>query len=239
MALVISGRMRVPALTVTFGTWAIAITMGILVAGQQHAGPVDRWLTQWVHAVFGNRGRLAELLLVPTDTPVIAAAVLAIVVAALARRRWDVALLAAGTPVLGVGLVELALKPLFDRRLHGYLSYPSGHAVAAMTVYTVAALAVTSTGGPLRRCLATAGWGLLAVVVMVGLVAMDCHYPTDTVGGVCVAIGITLPCALGIDRCVRRDRSAIQIPRQRSESPAVTRNSPAGTTREHTADHTT
>jgi membrane-associated phospholipid phosphatase len=229
MALVISDRMRVPALTVTVGTWAIAITIGILVAGQQHAGSVDSWFSQRVHAVFGNRGRLAELLLLPTDTPVIAAAVLALVVAALVRRRWDVALLAAGTPAIGVSLVELALKPLFDRRLHGYLSYPSGHAVAAMTAYTVAALAVASTGGPLRRCLAIAGWGLLTVVVMVGLVAMDCHYPTDAVGGVCVAIGITLPCTLGTDRLVHRDRPEIQIPPQRPEPSGHDRYSPIGT----------
>lgn len=217
MAPVISGHTRGPALTVAIGSWAIAITIGILFAGQPHASPVDRWFSAWVHSVFGDRGRLATVLLVPTDTSVIAAALVVIVVVALVRHRGDVALLAAITPVIGVGLVELAFKPLFDRRLHGYLSYPSGHAVASMAVYTVALLALASTGGPLRRWLAATGWVLLTVIVLIGLVAMDCHYPTDAVGGVFVAIGVTVPCFLGTDRMLCR-APAIRIPVQRPGS---------------------
>jgi undecaprenyl-diphosphatase len=223
MAPVISGHTRVPASTVAFGSWAIAITIGILFAGQPHASPVDRWFSAWVHSVFGDRGRLAALLLVPTDTSVIAAAVVGVVVVALVRHRGDVALLAAGTPIIGVGLVELAFKPLFDRTLHGYLSYPSGHAVASMAAYTVALLAFASSGGPLRRWLAAAAWGLLTAIVVIGLVAMDCHYPTDAVGGVFVAVGVTVPCVLGTDRRLRH-QADIRIPAQRPAPPVVAVN---------------
>lgn len=232
MAPVISGHTRVPALAVTIGSWAIAITIGIIFAGQPHASPVDRWFSGWVHSVFGDRGPLAAALLLPTDTSVIGGAVVAIVIVAWLRHRGDVVLLAAGTPVIGVGLVELAFKPLFDRRLHGYLSYPSGHAVAAMTVYTVAVLALASTGGPLRRWLAAAAWGLLTVIVVIGLVAMDCHYPTDAVGGVFVAIGVTVPCMLATDRGLCH-QSGTRIPTQRSAPPTVPELRPPARPRTH------
>lgn len=226
MALLISRRMRRPALAAAMGAWGIAVVLGVLVAGQRHPGTVDRMLIDRVHATVGNGGGLAALLLAPTDTPVIAAAVLVLTVVALARRRWDVAVLAIATPAIGVATAELVLKPLFGRRLHDDLSYPSGHAVAAVAVYTVAVLAMPSAVARLWRYVAAAGWGLLTVAVMTGLVGMNWHYPTDTVGGVCVAVGVVLPCALGTDTYLCRRRAAARIPEPRSH-PVRTR--PPGT----------
>lgn len=212
MPLLIAGRVRRPAYAAAIGAWGVAMVLGLLVAGQRHAGPVDRLLIHRVHATVGNRSGLAALLLGPTDTPVITAAVLALAITALARRRWDVALLAVAAPAIGVGAAELVLKPLFGRRLHGGLSYPSGHAVAAVAVYTVAALALASTATRRWQGVVAASWGLLTVTVMTGLVGMDCHYPTDTVGGVCVAVGVVLPCALVTDAYLRQRRAALTGP---------------------------
>lgn len=219
MALLIPKRMRLPSVVTATGAWGVAVVIGVLVAGQQHAGAVDRALIRQVYAMVGDQGVVAELLLAPTDTDVIATSASVLVLIALMRRRWDVAVLAMAAPAIAVGVTELVLKPVFGRRLYGLLSYPSGHAVAALAVYTVAALALASRATRLWRWLTAVGWGLLTIAIMIGLVAMNCHYPTDTVGGVCVAIGVVLPCALASDTVPggRRARVRIPLPRQIGE----------------------
>lgn len=219
MALLIPKRMRLPSVATATGAWGVAVFIGVLVAGQQHAGVVDRAMIRQVYAMVGDQGVAAELLLSPTDTDVIATAASVLVVIALLRRRWDVAVLAVAAPAIAVGVTELVLKPTFGRRLYGLLSYPSGHAVAALSVYTVAALALASNTTRLWRWLTAVGWGLLTIAVMIGLVAMNCHYPTDTVGGVCVAIGVVLPCTLVSDTVPggRRAKVRIPLPRQIGE----------------------
>ncbi|HEY4454355.1 MAG TPA: phosphatase PAP2 family protein [Pseudonocardiaceae bacterium] len=216
MALLIPRRMRLPAVVVATSAWGIAVVVGVLVAGQRHADPIDRTLIDQVHAAVGNGAGLAVFLLVPTDTDVIGAAMALLAGVALCRRRWDIALLAVATPVACVAITELALKPLFARRLYGLFSYPSGHAVASIAVYTVAILAFASAASKLRRCFAIVGWIVLVAVVITGLVGMNCHYPTDAVGGVCVAVGVVLPCAILTDALHRRRRSAPEIPQPRS-----------------------
>lgn len=215
MALLIPQHMRLPSVVIAVSVWGVAMVIGVLMAGQQQPGLVDRTLIHQVHAMVGDRGKLAELLLAPTDTGVIAAAAVLLVVIALARRRWDVVGLAIAGPAIAVGLTELVLKPVFDRRLYGLLSYPSGHAVASVAVYTVATMALTSGATRLWRRIAAVGWGLLTMVIMTGLVAMNCHYPTDTVGGVCVAVGVILPCALLSDTIAHRRRPKVPIPMPR------------------------
>jgi membrane-associated phospholipid phosphatase len=199
MTLLIPRRMRLPAAAAAMSAWGVALVVGVLVAGQRHADPIDRTLIQRVHETVGDGSGIASYLLVPTDTSVLAAAVVLMMALALLRRRWDVLLLTMATPALGVVVTELALKPLFGRRLYGQLSYPSGHAVAAVMVYTIAILALTSTASRWWRLLAAVFWLVMIVEIMTGLVGMNCHYPTDAVGGVCVAVGVVLPCVLGSD----------------------------------------
>lgn len=205
MALLIPQRMRLPAVAAAAGAWGLAVVVGMLVAGQRHADPVDRTVIEDVHAAVGNGQGMAAILLVPTDTVVIGAAIAVVLAAALIRRRWDIALLTATTPPIGVLVTELALKPLFGRRLYGQLSYPSGHAVAAVMVYTIAILALASAAPRWWRWLAGCVWALLIVEIMAGLIGMNCHYPTDTVGGVCVAVGVVLPSVVGTDILLHRE----------------------------------
>jgi membrane-associated phospholipid phosphatase len=218
VALLIPWRMRLPAVVVATSAWGVVVVVGVLVAGQRHADPIDRTLIDQVHAAVGNGAGLAAFLLVPTDTGVIGAAMALLAAVALCRRRWDVALLAVATPAVCVAITEFALKPLFARRLYGLFSYPSGHAVASIAVYTVAILAFASAASTLRRCFAIVGWIVLVIVVMTGLVGMNCHYPTDAVGGVCVAVGVVLPGALLTDALRRRRRPAPRIPHPRSRA---------------------
>jgi membrane-associated phospholipid phosphatase len=143
--------------------------------------------------------------------PVLAtAAFLAVVALLLGRRRLAV------LAVLGPGVTGVAttlLKPVVGRLLKGDFAYPSGHAGAATALGIVAALLVVSVVplGRLGQVLVVGAGALLAGGLMaVGLTMRDWHYPTDTVGGFCLATVVVLGLALLLDRFADRvaDRSA-------------------------------
>jgi undecaprenyl-diphosphatase len=96
-----------------------------------------------------------------------------------------------------------------NRRLNGYLGYPSGHTVSTASAWTVAMLGSAAGARIGRRVLALLAWVLVTGAVMMGLVGMDYHYPTDAVGGLCVALGVVLPGAALTDvLAARRTRRA-------------------------------
>ena len=107
-----------------------------------------------------------------------------------------------------MALVEFVGKPLVDRHLAGYLCYPSGHTVSAVSALTVAVLGLSAGARPRRRLLALAGWVVGTCAVALGLVAMNYHYPTDAVAGVAVVLGTVLPLAVLTDAVATRRTSA-------------------------------
>ena len=206
-------RLRVLALLTAALAWTVLIALGGLVSGHRRPGKLDGTLSRGIDGLVGQRSRLAEVLVTPTDTLVVLALLALLVAVGLITHRWEVAILAVIGPGIAVSIVELALKPLFDRRMYGELSYPSGHMVAAVSALTVALLVVASTARWWLRLVIAAVWAALVVVLMVGLVAMDYHYPTDTIGGLCLSLGVILPLALVADRVRFRDRPEIPAPR--------------------------
>jgi membrane-associated phospholipid phosphatase len=206
-------RLRLPALSVALLALIITMVLGAVVSGGRRAGRIDAAIIREIHALVGQRSLAAHLLVSPTDAPVLFAVIAALLVVGLVRRRWEVAILAVAGPSVAVGLTELLLKPLFARRLHGWLSYPSGHTVAAVSTYTVALLVITMGASRLRRSIALLAWAALVVVLTVGLVAMNYHYPTDTIGGFFLALGVVLPCAVLADHWRFHGRTAIPGPR--------------------------
>lgn len=135
---------------------------------------------------------------------VVLAAALAVVAVLLGRRR--LALLAIVGPGL-TGVATTLVKPAVGRVLKGDFAYPSGHAGAATALGIVAALLLISVV-PMRRLwqLVVVGVGTLATggLMSLGLTLRDWHYPTDTVGGYCLAIVIVLGLALLLDRFADR-----------------------------------
>lgn len=190
--------------------WVMTMALGVGFAGAGSAGRLDAALMARLHAVVGNKGRVAELLVWPSSPPVVYAVMAATVVFALWMRRWELAALAVLGPALAVALVELVGKPLVDRHLSGYLSYPSGHTVSTVSVLTVAMLGLVTGTRIVLRVLALLIWLVVTGAVMVGLVAMNYHYPTDTLGGLGLALGIVLPLAILTDvAAIRRSRSRL------------------------------
>ena len=206
-------RLRVLTLLAAVLAWTILITLGSLVSGHRRPGKLDGTLSRGIDDLVGRRSRLAEVLVTPTDTLVVLALLVLLVAVGLILHRWEVAILAVAGPGIAVTIAELVLKPLFDRRIHGGLSYPSGHMVAAVSALTVALLVVTAGARWWLRLVIAPVWAALVVVLMTGLVAMDYHYPTDAIGGLCLSLGVILPLALLADRVRFRDRHEIPAPR--------------------------
>ena len=137
----------------------------------------------------------------------------------IAMRRLRGALLLAVAVIVASSLTEFVLKPLFDRTLSGFLSFPSGHATAAFALAAGVVVLLIDPPGTrmprsLRVVLSVFALGI-ACLVALGLVAWHQHYFTDTVAGAAVGIAIALSTALVLDRlAARRTRPATDAPRQ-------------------------
>jgi undecaprenyl-diphosphatase len=217
----IPSRLRLSALLVALICLIASVVLGIAVAGARRAGAIDATIIHAVHRIAGQHSTLADVLITLSDTVVIFGGILALMIVGLVRRRWEVAVLAVAAPAIAIGLTELVGKPLTDRRIHGWLSYPSGHTVAAVSTLTVALLLIVAGGSVLRAVLATLGWAALSLVIMVGMVAKNDHYPSDTIGGFCLALAVVLPCVVLADRWRFRNQATIPQPRVGGVDPAM------------------
>ncbi|WP_133849724.1 phosphatase PAP2 family protein [Labedaea rhizosphaerae] len=164
----------------------VMVTLGALFSGQHGPTAFDQSVFDAVHTHVPYWA--LRLMKAPTN-PILLIAVLAVVaLVAFAKRRFDLAVLAAAGPGLSVALSSLALKPLFGRRYYDtYLAYPSGHTTALTATIFVLLVAVATLG---RTALTVAAFGAAAVVLacaVIGLVGLRYHYMTDTIGGFCVA----------------------------------------------------
>jgi undecaprenyl-diphosphatase len=120
--------------------------------------------------------------------------VLAALIYVLLRRWWrDLGLLVASTAGILV-LIDLALKPLFDRarppekllEVDGR-SFPSGHAAGAVAFYGAMLLILATHYPRLRRPLAI-GACLWVGLVWLSTLYARAHWPTDLVAGGAVGL---------------------------------------------------
>jgi undecaprenyl-diphosphatase len=193
--------------------WLAAIAVGVLVAGARTADPIDAWLIGVIHHAAGTRGVVARALVAPTTPAFVYGVAGLLTVLMLARRRWAVTVLVIITPAIAVLFTELVFKPLVDRHIGGQLSYPSGHTVSTFSVGLLGVLVASRT----RRVLCRVALAAVTVCFGAGLVAMNYHYPSDVLGGLCVATGFVVPSALVADAVSRRSRRrATRRPIERS-----------------------
>jgi undecaprenyl-diphosphatase len=136
-------------------------------------------------------------------TVVVVAFLLSGICLALGRRR--LALLAVAGPGI-TGVATTTLKPLIGRTLGEQFAFPSGHTGGATSLGLVTALLVISLVRPGRiASLLVIAAGALVAGGGVGfaMVAVNAHYPTDTIGGFCTAVAVVLGGALTLDRLGR------------------------------------
>jgi membrane-associated phospholipid phosphatase len=191
----------------------LVAVLGVLAAHQSHGnavdGPVDSWI---VHHLGSHRRALSDI----TDLgegPEVTALTTVLVLACLAARRVNGAVLAVVSVAVAAALTEFVLKPLVHETINGSLSYPSGHATGLFAlVAVVGVLMLDPIGGPRRkrprpgaRMLLVLGLVAVGCVVAVALIGLKYHYFTDTVAGAAAGIGVALTTPFPLDRSgVRR-----------------------------------
>jgi membrane-associated phospholipid phosphatase len=221
------------ALIVTLSGWLGMILLGVWFAGRSGPGRFDIALTHGLRSVVGNPTPLGKWAVTPPtiatrilgalSNPVLVYAVIAALVAyGLWRRRWEVAALAVAAPGVCVLVTELS-KPLFNRLHAGYLTYPSGHMASSAAAFTVAALVITTGWAGRRWRLAWAVWLVVVVCTAAGLVAMNYHYPSDTIGGLCLALGTVAPGAVLADVVSARRDERARLRRYTAAPPVATK----------------
>ncbi len=130
------------------------------------------------------------------------------VAVALVRRRWRLAL-TIGVILLGASCTTELLKPLLaaprpnaiygGANPVGSVSWPSGHATAAMSLALTCVLAAPGRWRPTVAALGAA----FAVAVSYSFLTLGWHYPSDVLGGFLVAATWTL---LGVGALLVSDR---------------------------------
>jgi undecaprenyl-diphosphatase len=182
------------------------VVLAVRFAGTSTAGRVDVHVDAVVDPVANEHRLLIERVVTLGSTRWVVAFAVLLSVACLLLGRRRLAVLA----VLGPGLTGACtslLKPILGRTIDGGLAFPSGHTGGATALGLVAALLVISLVRPSRA-------GAMAIVAAASLiagggvgaamVAANAHYPTDTIGGFCMAVVVVCGTALALDRIAER-----------------------------------
>ncbi|MFC9994971.1 phosphatase PAP2 family protein [Nocardia sp. NPDC127526] len=201
-------RAALPALIVA----AVLVTVVVPQFFPADGGPTgfDRAVGEHIHSSFDGHAGIYRVLVAPSDALVVTGLLFAGVAWFAYRRQWWQAGFVLIAPEFAIGVNALLLKPLWDRPLENYLAYPSGHTVHLVAVVTAFALA--SESARVRVTVAVV-MAVVLPVVLVGMVGMGYHYPSDVVGGAAAAVALVaagyLPvryCALRADRRPRSPR---------------------------------
>lgn len=191
------------ASVIVVGAALVTAALGVRYAHTRTPGRVDRHLDADIQRHLDGHPHLLIRLIDLADpgSIIVICAVLCALFLLLNRSR--LAALAVLGPALAGGLVDLVLKPLFDRHLGTMLSFPSGHTAATASLALVVIIAML---GPSRlpwpfaiRWFVAAAATASVPVIALALIGAGYHYATDTIGGLCVAIACVLSAAMVID----------------------------------------
>lgn len=194
----LSSEGRVAAAAFVVVTAAVAGLLALRYEGTSGPGRVDREVAD-VLAGWPPTLRIAVGLGDPV--PMACMVVLVAVSAALLGRGVVFAL---GAPTCAVLASHAVLKPLVGRTLGEGLAYPSTHMTGVGAVLVVIGVLVVSRPQGSRGV----RWTILAVLLTVAVVyagtlsALGYHYPTDTIGGICLSVAVVLAWALVHDTVV-------------------------------------
>ncbi|PKV98224.1 phosphatase PAP2 family protein [Nocardia fluminea] len=132
---------------------------------------------------------LAQVLVAPSNAPVVVALLLVACAFFALRRQWWQAVTMLVVPEIALAVNTWLLKPLWDRQLDDHLAYPSGHTVHLVAVATTFACLVTD----LRARIAIATLTVLALIAITPAMAeLGYHRPTDVLGGAAAAASMAI-----------------------------------------------
>ncbi|WP_459960057.1 phosphatase PAP2 family protein [Nocardia sp. IFM 10818] len=199
-------RAALPALIVA----AVLVTVVVPRFFPADGGPTgfDRAVGEHIHSSFDGHAGIYRVLVAPSDALVVVLLLLAGFAWFAYRRQWWQAGFVVIAPEFAIGVNALLLKPLWERPLGDYLAYPSGHTVHLVAVVTAFALASESVW---IRAAVVVVMAVVLPVVLVGMVGLGYHYPSDVVGGAAAAVALVaavyLPVRYRALRAGRRPRS--------------------------------
>jgi membrane-associated phospholipid phosphatase len=205
--------LRAPSAAVSVLALVVFGVFAARYADDDSAGRLDRHVQRLVDPPGQAPSLPAAVIVLGNPASVVVFAVLLCGLAfALGHRR--LAVLAIVGPGL-TGVVTTTLKPVIGRTIEGGFAFPSGHTGGATALGVVAALlliAVFRTPAGTSALLLTAGALVCGGVMALALVGNRVHYPTDTVGGFCVAVAVVLTSALLIERWPSMGRTTSRGP---------------------------
>jgi membrane-associated phospholipid phosphatase len=182
---------------------AVATVMGgVLTAHHAHAGWLDRSIDSRLQTALASHNALLVAVADMAKPSRVALLIAALVVACVAVRRLDGALLAVVAVPAAILLTE-GLKQLFDRTLNGAPVYPSGHTATAFALATVMMILMLCPSRhvlpfPVRLAITLVAM-LIGCAVALAVIGLNWHYFTDTLAGAAVGIGTVIGVSLAID----------------------------------------
>lgn len=199
--------LRGPLAMIAFPAAVVVAVLGVLFAGHSVPTALDSRLLpgpDGMQGAYYYLGHVVDFAGEPLGSALI---VLLVAGISLRLRRPRTAVLVVVGTLLTVGM-EFVLKPVVDRTIHGhFLSYPSGHTAFATSTALIVALLVID----LRRLGRSAAVALiLTLTILAGAVmgwaevGLGAHYPTDALGGFCLALAVVPFTAWAIDRLLDR-----------------------------------
>ena len=199
-ALIPDGARRPAAIGAACCLVLVAV-LGVLAAHKSGGNAVDRPIDSWLVGHLAAHDRAMSDITNLGQRPEVTVFTAVIVLACLAARRINGAVLAVISVVVAVGLTEYVLKPLVHETLGSSLVYPSGHtSVIFALIGVVGVLMLTpQRPQPRVRLLILLGLVLVGCIVAVALTAIQYHYFTDTIAGAGVGVGVVLGTALLLD----------------------------------------
>jgi membrane-associated phospholipid phosphatase len=215
---------RRPAAITALCCALLVVVLGVLAIHRSHGNAVDRPIDSWLVQHLGSHWQTMLDISQLGEGPEVTALTAVLVLACLAARRLNGAVLAVITVVVASGLTEFVFKPLVHETINGLVSYPSGHTTALFSLIGVVAVLMLAPPHqrprPVVRLLLLLGLVVVACVVGVAMIVLEFHYFTDTVAGAAVGIGVALTTPFPLDRSGVRSRlGATRLSRRRSPRP--------------------
>jgi membrane-associated phospholipid phosphatase len=207
----LSAAVRPAAAWFVAGCAVLTAVGGVLTAHHAQAGWLDRSIDSRIQAALASHNGLLVAVADIAKPSRVALLIGALVVACVAVRRLDGALLAVVGVPAAIAVSE-GLKQLFDRTLNGAPVYPSGHTT---TAFALAAVVMVLVLCPSRHVLPfavrlaiTLAAMLIACAVALAVIGLNWHYFTDTLAGAAVGVGTVVGASLVLDRAFRHATEA-------------------------------
>ena len=198
----LSAGVRPAAAWFVVGCAALTAVGGVLTAHHTHAGWLDRSIDARIQSVLASHNGLLVSVADIAKPGRVALLIAALVVACVAVRRLDGALLAVVAVPAAILLTE-GLKQLFDRTLNGAPVYPSGHTATAFALAAVVMILMLCPSRHLLpfavRLAITLAAMLIGCAVALAVIGLNWHYFTDTLAGAAVGVGTVAGVSLAID----------------------------------------